>query len=80
MTCTHRIKMGDSEQWHYISQQCRDRVSGEGGRGWGWGEGGKGKEGAGMSGEGGRRRRSGGGEGERMRRVGTYIEGCNIER
>ena len=33
--CTHRIKMGDSEQWHYISQQCRDRVrrGGGGGRG-----------------------------------------------
>ena len=31
--CTHRIKIGDSEQWHYISQQCRDRVSGGGGRG-----------------------------------------------
>ena len=25
--CTHRIKVGDSDQWHYISQQCRDRVS-----------------------------------------------------
>ena len=35
VTCTHRIKMGDSEQWHYISQQCRDRVrrGGGGGRG-----------------------------------------------
>ena len=31
--CTHRIKIGDSEQWHYISQQCRDRVSGGGGEG-----------------------------------------------
>ena len=31
--CTHRIKIGDSEQWHYISQQCRDRVSGRGGKG-----------------------------------------------
>ena len=43
MTCTHRIKMGDCEHWHYISQQCRDRVS--------WGERGRGREG-GREGEG----------------------------
>jgi len=27
LTCTHRIKIGDSEDWHYISQQCRDRIA-----------------------------------------------------
>ena len=57
--CTHRIKIGDSEQWHYISQQCRDRVSGEGGRVSGKGGGGVGRG----SGEGERRRRRGEGEG-----------------
>ena len=64
MTCTHRIKMGDCEHWHYISQQCRDRVSwGERGeeRGGGGRVGGKERGGwEGRRGEGGRE----GGRGE----------------
>ena len=54
MTCTHRIKIGDSEDWHYISQQCRDRVSGVGeGRGEGGGkEGGEERRGEGSRREG----------------------------
>ena len=68
VTCTHRIKMGDSEQWHYISQQCRDRVSGEGE--------GVGDEGDGRKGGMGRRSERVG-----MRGVGTCIkEECDIGR
>ena len=72
--CTHRIKIGDSEQWHYISQQCRDRVSGRGGKG-GERRGEKGREGErGGSGEG---RREEEGEGERGgsgKGKGTYLK------
>ena len=26
MCCTHRMQVGDSKEWHYISQHCRNRV------------------------------------------------------
>ena len=67
--CTHRIKIGDSEQWHYISQQCRDRVSGEGGRE------GRGGEKRGEEGRRGERRSERGREG-RGRGEGTGMSGC----
>ena len=81
--CTHRIKIGDSEQWHYISQQCRDRVSGRGGkgeerrrggeRGMGRGRGsGEGKRGSGEGREG-ERERGGRRNGEEK---GTGMSGC----
>ena len=62
--CTHRIKIGDSEQWHYISQQCRDRVSGEGGREGRGGERRRGRERGEREGE-----RGGRGEGEWGREI-----------